>query len=120
MSSTAGAKKAASTICVSVSLFIDATYKPALLVALGACLLGCASPDLPTARHAIVPVPVSDLTARQVGDTVILNFTLPSTSTDQQPLLDIPTVEIHRNTPQSFALAPKAGSKNKSTERLAE
>lgn len=99
---------------------IEAAYKPALLVALGACLLGCASPDFPTARHAVVPVPVSDLTARQVGDTVILNFTLPSTSADQQPLADIPSVEIYRKSPRDLAPASKASSKNKNTQRLAE
>jgi hypothetical protein len=95
-------------------------YKSALLITLGACLFGCASPDLPTARHAIVPVPVSDLSARQVGDIVVLNFTLPTTSTDLQPLADMPSVEIYRNTPQGAAAAPKAGAKNKSTARLAD
>ena len=120
MSSTAGPKGAASAICVSVSLFVDAAYKPALLVALSACLLGCASPDLPTARHPTVPLPLNDLTVRQVGDTVVLNFTLPSTSTDQQPLEEMPSVEIYRNTPQSPAPASKAAGKNKSTGRLAD
>jgi hypothetical protein len=95
-------------------------YKSALLITLGACLFGCASPDLPTARHPIFPVPVSDLSARQVGDTVVLNFTLPTTSTDLQPLVDMPSVEIYRNTPQGVAAAPKAGAKNRSTARLAD
>jgi hypothetical protein len=95
-------------------------YKSALLITLGACLFGCASPDLPTARHPIFPVPVSDLSARQVGDTVVLNFTLPTTSTDLQPLVDMPSVEIYRNTPQGAATAPKASAKNKSTARPAD
>ena len=120
MSSTAGPKRAASAIRVSVGLFIQGISKSALLVALSAYLLGCASPDLPTPRHPIVPLPVSDLTGRQVGDTVILNFTLPSTSTDQQPLPDMPSVEIYRNTPQSAVAAPKAAGKNRTTERLAD
>jgi hypothetical protein len=88
--------------------------RSALAVTLAACLFGCASPDLPTPRHAIIPVPVSDLSARQVGDTVILNFTLPTTSTDQQPLADLPSVEIYRNLPQGAATAPKAAAKNRS------
>lgn len=124
MSSTAVAKTPASAISVSVSLFtglfIEAAYKSALLVALGACLLGCASPDLPTPRHPTIPAPVKDLTARQVGDTVVLNFTLPSLSTDQQPLADMPSVEIYRNTPPNLAPASKARGKNRSTERLAD
>jgi hypothetical protein len=94
--------------------------KSALVITLGACLLGCASPDIPTPRHPIVPVPVSDLSARQVGDTVVLNFTLPTTSTDLQPLVDKPSVEIYRNTPQGAATAARAGAKNKSTARLAD
>jgi hypothetical protein len=120
MSSTPVPKRAASAVCLSVSLFIDAAYKSTLIVALAACLLACGSPDLPTARHAVVPVPVSDLTARQVGDTVILNFTLSSTSTDRQPLADLPSVEIYRSTPQGIAIAPRAGGKNKSPGRLAD
>jgi hypothetical protein len=120
MNSTAGATRAVSAICATVSLIIDAAYKSAMLVAFGACLLGCASPDLPTARHAIVPVPVNDLTARQVGDTVILNFTLPSTSTDQQPLADMPSVEIYRNMPQTSPPSSKSAGKNKRVERLAD
>ena len=91
--------------------------RSALAVTLAAWLFGCASPDLPTPRHAIVPVPVSDLSARQVGDTVILNFTLPTTSTDQQPLADLPSVEIYRNPPQAAATAPKAAAKNRSAAR---
>ncbi len=100
-------------------------YKSALVMTLGACLLGCASPDLPTPRHAVVPVPVSDLSARQVGDAVILTFTLPVTSTDLQPLEEMPSVEIYRNTPEGAANAPKAKApkpktKSGSTARLAD
>ena len=105
-------------------------YKSALVMTLGACLLGCASPDLPTPRHAVVPVPVSDLSARQVGDTVMLTFTLPVTSTDLQPLEEMPSVEIYRNTPEGAANAPKAKApkvkapnikaKTGSTARLAD
>jgi hypothetical protein len=117
---TAGSQRAASTIRIRVSLFIDAARKSALVIALGTCLLGCASPDLPTARHPIVPTPVNDLSARQIGDTVILNFTLPTTSTDSQPLADMPSVEIYRNSPQGTVPAPKGGAKSKSTGRLAD
>jgi hypothetical protein len=123
MISTAGPKSGASGIRARVSLFVgiaDAGFKSALLVALGGSLFGCASPDLPTARHPIVPVPISDLTARQVGDTVVLNFTLPTASTDQQPLADMPSVEIYRNVPAGSAAAPKATPKSRSTARPAD
>jgi hypothetical protein len=92
--------------------------KIALAIILGALAGGCASPDLPTPRHPIVPVPVADLSAQQVGDAVILNFTLPTTSTDLEPLADMPSVEIYRNTPQTATTTSKA--KNKNTARLAD
>jgi hypothetical protein len=95
-------------------------YRSALAVFFGAFLFGCASPDLPTPRHAIVPTPITDLSARQVGDTVILNFTLPTTSTDLQPLADIPSVEIYRNTPQTAVPAPKGRAKDQIMEHLAD
>jgi len=91
-------------------------HKVALTIAVSAFLFGCASPELPTPRHPIVPVPVIDLSARQIGDTVLLTFTPPKTSTDQQPLTDTPSVEIYRNTPaQGAANAPKRGTKNRNT-----
>jgi hypothetical protein len=111
---------AASASRISVSLCIDAACKSAIVIAFGAYLFGCASPDLPTPRHPIVPAAVKDLSARQVGDTVILTFTLPSTSTDEQALADTPSVEIYRNTPQGSAPAPKAKPKNGSAGRLAD
>ncbi len=54
-----------------------AGYKTALAIVVSAFLFGCGSPNAPTPRHAIVPMPVSDLSARQVGDAIILEFTLP-------------------------------------------
>lgn len=92
----------------------------ALVITLGACLSGCGSPEVPTPRHPIIPLPVTDLSGRQVGDTVILTFTLPALSTDQQPLADRPSVEIFRNTPQGQISNPKAAKKNKTTARLAD
>ena len=83
-------------------------------------LFACGSPGVPTPRHPIVPLPVGDLSARQVGDTMILNFTLPTTSTDLQPLEDTPSVEVYRNTPQAAAPATKSRARNKIRERLVD
>ncbi len=55
-----------------------------------------------------------------MGDTVLLNFTLPATSTDQQPLADMPSVEIYRNTPPGVATPRKSTAKDKSAARLAD
>jgi hypothetical protein len=95
-------------------------HKIAPAAVLSAFLFCCASPDLPTPRHAIVPVPVGDLSARQVGDTVILNFTLPTTSTDLQPLADIPSIEVYRNVQQAATTVTKGGTKSKPVEHLAD
>jgi hypothetical protein len=95
-------------------------YKTALLTLVLVFLFGCASPDLPTPRHAIVPMAVTDLSARQVGDTIVLTFTLPTTSTDQQPLADVPSIEIYRNKPQPSVSALKGRANNKIAEQLAD
>jgi hypothetical protein len=55
---------------------------------------------------------VTDLTARQIGDTVVLTFTLPSRSTLGQRLTEVPTLEVLRGSllpdrtpnPKSFRL----------------
>lgn len=95
--------------------------KSALAITLGAFLFGCASPEVPTPRHPIIPVAVTNLSARVVGDTVILTFTLPTTSIDQQPLTDMPSVEIYRNAAgQGAAAAPKGGAKKRSPGRLVD
>src|SRR5579859_461700 len=95
-------------------------YKTALAIVVSALLFGCASPNAPTPRHAIIPVPVSDLNARQVGDTIILNFTLPTASTDLQPLIETPSVEVYRNLLQTATPTAKSHAKNKGTERLVD
>jgi len=66
--------------------------------ACGCALVGCAVPGEPTVRHPLLPQPVTDLTARQQGDSVLLSFTLPKDSTDEKALPEAPTVEIYRDT----------------------
>jgi len=73
---------------------------------IGASVLGCGSPGVPIARHPIVPVPVTNLSAKQVDDTVFLDFTMPSASTDQQPLAEPPSVAIYRHSAAQSAPAP--------------
>ena len=97
-----------------------AGYKTALAIVVSAFLFGCGSPNAPTPRHAIVPMPVSDLSARQVGDAIVLEFTLPAASTELQPLMETPSVEVYRNTPQTGTPTTKSRAKDKSTERLVD
>ena len=70
---------------------------PMIACACGYALLGCAVPGEPTARHPLIPQPVTDLTARQQGDSVVLNFTLPKDSTDEKALPELPTVDVYRD-----------------------
>jgi len=55
-------------------------------VALGILVVGCANPGPPRPPSLRLPEPVSDLTARRLGDTVELRFTAPSRTTDKLPL----------------------------------
>ena len=95
--------------------------KSALTVMIGASVLGCGSPGVPIARHPIVPVPVTNLSAKQVDDTVFLDFTMPSASTDQQPLAEPPSVAIYRHSAAQSAPAPsKRVPKNANLEQLVD
>src|ERR1700722_1759284 len=76
----------------------------AALLAARAILAGCAVPGEPTVRHPLTPEPVTDLVARQQGNAVVLNFTLPAKSTEQKPLTMLPTVDVYR----TAAAAPPA------------
>lgn len=65
-------------------------------------LFSCGTPGDPRPPRAIVPVAVSDFSARQQGSAVVLSFTLPTRSA-QGDLLDAPPqVEIFR----SYLTAP--------------
>lgn len=63
-----------------------------------ACLLaaGCGAPGEPVPPSPPIPVAVNDLAARQVGDAVLLTFTLPGKSTLGERLTEIPTLEVLR------------------------
>lgn len=58
---------------------------------------GCASPGEPSTRRPPIPTAITDLTAKQQGNEVLLTFTLPSESIDRHPLKTTPTVEILRD-----------------------
>jgi hypothetical protein len=95
---------------------IRAAAPLALAFCLLACALvaGCAAPGDPTARHPVVPVAVSDLGARQYGNTFALTFTLPARSMDREALAEHPTIEIYR-----AALPPGSAPDKKTAWRLA-
>src|SRR5690348_4613338 len=71
--------------------------------ALFACLLlfvtvftGCASVGEPNERKTPTPAAVTDLSAEQSGNNVVLAFTLPTQSADHRALPRPPSVQIYR------------------------
>ena len=69
-----------------------------VLLAAFICILlgGCGAPGVPTPPKPIVPKPVSDLSAHQMGGNVVLNFTLPTESEGGDRLAEPPAIEIFR------------------------
>jgi len=57
---------------------------------------GCASPSEPIERTPPVPQTVTDLSATQTANDVILTFTLPTETIDRRALDQPPTIEIYR------------------------
>src|SRR6266849_8932545 len=59
---------------------------------------GCGAPGDPVPPSPPVPVAITDLAARQLGDGVLLSFTLPANSVSGNRLPEPPAVEILRVT----------------------
>lgn len=59
-------------------------------------IAGCAAPGAPVTREPAVPRAISDLSARQTGDSVVLSFTFPTETAQGQKLPKTPAIEIYR------------------------
>lgn len=59
---------------------------------------GCGAPGEPQPPTPPIPQGVSDLTAKQAGDGVLLTFTMPGKSTLGDRLQQVPTFEVLRGT----------------------
>jgi hypothetical protein len=57
---------------------------------------GCGVPGEPVPPLPPIPAAVKDLTAKQLGDGVLLAFTLPNKSTLGERLTQTPTMEVYR------------------------
>ncbi len=66
-------------------------------------LAGCAAPGEPYERKPPTPTAVTDLTAAQAGNDVVLTFTMPQQAVDHRSLVETPSVEIYRG----FLTLPK-------------
>jgi hypothetical protein len=82
----------------SASPFAPSPFQSAfcLFLSFSFYLSGCGVPGEPTPPSPPIPVAVTDLTARQVGDGVLLTFRPPSKSTLGQRLEGLPTLEVLR------------------------
>jgi len=70
----------------------------AVACAAAAFLSGCGAPGEPTPPAPVIPSTVTDLSAHQSGDGVLLTFTLPRKSTTGDRLTDTPAIEVLRGT----------------------
>jgi hypothetical protein len=79
-----------------------------LLFCIAAILVpaSCGAPGEPTARRTPVPEPVTDLSAQQVGNDIILGFSMPKDMAWQEPISTTPTINIYRD----FTALPPAGA----------
>jgi hypothetical protein len=59
-------------------------------------LSGCAAPGEPIERKPQVPTAIADLAAQQLGNEVILTFTMPKDTVEHRPLKQTPAIEIYR------------------------
>ena len=66
---------------------------------------GCAAPGEPYERKPPTPEAVTDLTATQEGNEIVLTFTLPQQAEDHRPLKQAPAIEIYRG----FGVPPAPG-----------
>src|SRR3974390_884993 len=62
----------------------------------GCFIAGCGVPGEPVPPSPPIPTAINDLTAKQLGDGVLLTFTLPNKSTLGDRLTQTPTMEVFR------------------------
>jgi len=67
-----------------------------LLISTWLFAAGCGVPGEPVPPSPPIPTAVKDLTAKQLGDGVMLSFTLPNKSTLGERLTQTPTMEVYR------------------------
>jgi hypothetical protein len=83
---------------------------------------GCASPGEPSERMPPTPLAITDLTAVQAGNDVILTFTLPKETVDHRELKQPLAIEIYRDLettpPSSTASAPRSTASGSSSPFL--
>jgi hypothetical protein len=77
-------------------ILLDSLLPLLCLFLLSFVAIGCGAPGEPTPPSPPIPVAVTDLKARQLGDAVLLTFTVPPKNTLGLRLTEMPTLEIWR------------------------
>lgn len=72
------------------------SHSLAAAIVLALLLPGCASPGAPVTRESNKPQAVTDLSASQMGDSIVLSFTLPTETVRGVALTEKPAVQIYR------------------------
>ena len=91
----------------SLSRFASSILGVLSLIFLAALsLAGCAAPGQPITRRPPAPTPISDLSARQIGNSVAVTFTLPKQTVQGRPLANPPQADIYRQFVPAQAVAP--------------
>jgi hypothetical protein len=88
-------------------LLLPIFFFPFSIFSLSISLAGCASPGEPNERKPPVPQAVTDLSAAQLGNDMVLTFTLPVETVDGRDLYELPSIEIFRD----FETPAAAGSR---------
>ena len=78
------------------------------LLSILAGVAGCGAPGEPVPPSPPVPQAISDLTAKQSGDAVLLTFAMPAKSTLAERLPQTPTFEVLRGSLRDGAPDPKS------------
>ena len=75
---------------------VTSSHSLSAVFLLALILPGCASPGAPVARESQKPQSVTDLTATQVGNSIVLSFTLPKHTMRGSVITETPAVQIYR------------------------
>src|SRR3974390_1461878 len=76
------------------TILIISVFLP--LISMWFLVAGCGVPGEPMPPSPPIPTAIRDLTAKQLGDGVLLSFTLPNKSTLGDRLTQTPTMEVFR------------------------